>query len=49
MTYLLIYLLFINQIIINHNKRRDPMRHSFQLLCPKNNSPLVNGPTHETK
>jgi hypothetical protein len=28
MNYLLIYLNFIDQIIINHDKRRDPLRHS---------------------
>jgi hypothetical protein len=28
MNYLLIYLKFIDQIIVNHDKRRDPLRHS---------------------
>ena len=28
MNYLIIYLNFIDKIIINHEKRRDPMRHS---------------------
>jgi hypothetical protein len=28
MNYLLIYLNFIDQIIVNHDKRRDPLRHT---------------------
>ena len=35
MTYLLIYLKSIDQIIVNHNKRQDPMRHSPYFLVPK--------------
>jgi hypothetical protein len=27
MNYLLIYLKFIDQIIINHDKRQDPLQH----------------------
>jgi hypothetical protein len=44
MTYLLIYLEFIDQIIVNRNKRRDPMQHSPIFLCPKSSTPIVNGP-----
>jgi hypothetical protein len=28
MNYLLIYLNFIDQIIVNHDKRRDPLQHN---------------------
>jgi hypothetical protein len=28
MNYLLIYLKIIDQIIVNHDKRRDPLQHS---------------------
>ena len=44
MTYLLISLKFIDQIIVNYNKRRDPMQQSHEFLCPKSSTPTVNGP-----
>ena len=44
MNYLL-YLNFIDQIIVNHDKHRDPLRHSPYVLCPKSSTPTVNAPT----
>ena len=44
MNYLFIYLKITDQIIINHDKRQDPMRHSPQFLCLKSSTPTVNGP-----
>ena len=44
MNYLLIYLKCIDQIVVNHDKHRDSMRHSPQVLCPKSSTLTVNGP-----
>ena len=45
MNYLLMYLKFIDQIIINHDKRRDPLRYIFlKSFCPKSSTPIMNAP-----
>jgi hypothetical protein len=42
MNYLPIYLKFIDQIIENHDKRRDPMQKVLKSFLPK--VPTVNAP-----
>ena len=44
MNYLFIYLKYIDQIIVNHDKCRDSVRHSPKVVCPKNSTPTVNAP-----
>ena len=44
MNYLLIYLKFIDQIVINHDKHQVLLRHSPSVLCPKSSTPTVNAP-----
>ena len=49
MNYLLIYLKFIDQIIVNHDKHRHPLRHSPSVLRPKSRIPTVNAPIDKNR